>query len=107
VKRLLRSRVRRPLDELLDDYRQQRKWTWSRVNASRAGARLASAAELHWLVQRVVWRGFAQMPEPARRPVRGGELLALQEGVVVNEYRWLRLQPPGTAATSYLTSLAF
>jgi hypothetical protein len=25
----------------------------------------------------------------------------------VNDYRWLRLQPPGTTASSYLTSLAF
>ncbi|MDQ6900821.1 MAG: ATP-binding protein [Candidatus Dormibacteraeota bacterium] len=107
LKRLLRSRRHQPLEEQLADLGRQRAWTSQRVNASRAGARLASAAELRWLIQRPVWRGFEGVPEPARRPARGGELLALQEGVVVNDFRWVRLQPPGRAGTTYLTSLFF
>jgi hypothetical protein len=107
LKRLLQSRRNQPLEEQLADLSRQRAWTSQRVNASRAGARLASSAELCWLIQRPVWRGFEGMPEPSRRPVRGGELLALQDGVVVNDFRWLRLQPPGRAGTTYLASLMF
>ncbi|MDQ6897971.1 MAG: ATP-binding protein [Candidatus Dormibacteraeota bacterium] len=107
LKELVRAGRRRPLEEQLDGYRRDRGYMWGRVNASRAGAKLASAAELRWLLQRPVWRGQPAMPEPARRPARGGQLLALQEGVVVNDYRWVRLQPPGNSSTAVLTSLAF
>jgi hypothetical protein len=84
----------RPAGERLDQLRHELDLIRRRVTAARDEARLASAAELRWLVRRTLWRGMAEDAEdlyPPARPAWGGETLALLEGLVHNGYRSLRL----------------
>lgn len=68
-------------------------------------ARLATAGELRWLVQRAAWRGLGEPPVPAGdgQPWAGGGLRALYEVAIEEHYRHLIIdQPAGRAAHGWL-----
>jgi AAA-like domain len=98
----------RPRESVLAALRREVDLVRRRVVAASPGARLATASELRWLVQRTLWRGLAEDAEvldPPRRPAWGGETLALLEGLVRNGYRALEVGDE-TTGTGQVAALA-
>lgn len=98
----------RPTADELEALRREVDLVRRKVAAASPGMRLATAAELRWLVHRTQWRGLvedAEVQEPPHRAAWGGETLALVEGLIRNGYRSLRLGD-GASGIGFLATLA-